>query len=77
MTRNSQDLLCHLFYLKLIRQLHKTIRKTKNQPPYPENDSKKGENKKGEKKKQQQQKKKRPIPSQFSNRMGRKEDVTK
>lgn len=29
MTRNSQDLLCHLFYLKLIRQPHSTIRKTK------------------------------------------------
>lgn len=28
MTRNSQDLLCYLFYFRLTRQPHDTIRKT-------------------------------------------------
>lgn len=76
MTRNSQDLLCHLFYLKhKATSQYNQENKQKNQPHYPENDSNKGAKRK--EKTNSNRKKNRPIPSQFSNRMGRKQDVTK
>lgn len=76
MTRKSQDLLCHLFYLKhkATSQYNQENKQKTNHPTQRKTATKEQKEKK---KPTATEKKNRPIPSQFSNRMGRKQDVTK